>query len=455
MLRFQLISITNLFPIIGSIFIMLMNKKLKNNIKIVALWITLFTGLFYFVSLYIHLQQRIFGQKEFVMLRTHSIEFNVFVDSVSLVFVPLIILICFLVVLWLQKKDTPQNDKKFFVSLLAFESLAISAFMTSDIFLLFIFIESSLIPLYIMLNSSNAGRNFEAILNFIIYSAVSAMLILVAIIMIYIETGISSLTEIYQLGFSDKLAFLLLFLGIGMKIPVWPFYHWLPIVHVKSSTCCSIVLAAIVLKYSALLINRLIMPIFDNLLITHFNILFFVFSFSMLCAFCQSIFQDDLKKFFAYFSIIHMNMACIIPLTNQSTQFIYSILSHSLVVSLLFFSVALYKTRSISDLRKLGINSKELRYIFLAGMLALIGAPFCSSFISEIICVMSAAKLSISFALIIAGIILASSAYVFYLCFSIPSNKNLQHIIDPYNKLAIYTLIFFTLLLGTLPKIAL
>ncbi|MDR3030832.1 MAG: hypothetical protein LBU35_00390 [Holosporales bacterium] len=464
MLGLQAFFTINAFPILGGLFIMGINEKNPKNIKLVSLWTTLFSVISSFTLLILYLIQ---GKSEILkkvhIIKIFNAKYTLLFDNFSIIFILLISFICFLIVLWLQEKQNIRRIKKFFVSLLIFQSLAISSVLTSDIFLLFIFMESSIIPLYFMLNSFKKSGNFESILNLIIYSLLSALLILIALIMIYYETKTSNLIEIYNIGVKNSLIFWILFIGIAIKIPVWPFYYWLPIVHVKSSTGCSVVLASIVLKYSSLLILRLILPVFGDFLFAYSNILLTFFVLSAFFAISQAIFQNDLKKIFAYFSIIHMNMMCIMLLGNISQiNFIFGILSHSLVIALLFFVTdamkSVFKSRYIMDLKNSGVCSNEIKKIFFISILALIGAPGSCGFVLETLCVYSIAKVSIVYLFILCAIILFSAIFLFRLYCSIFPSQGINNAVEDFKfseickKSVLYLILFSITFLGVFPK---
>jgi NADH-quinone oxidoreductase subunit M len=313
-----------------------------------------------------------------------------------------------------------------------------------------------------MLNSFEKARNIEVILNFTIYSMSSALLILVAMVMIYFETGTSNIKEIYEIGVKNATTFWILFIGIAIKTPIWPFYYWLPIVHVKSSTSCSVVLASIVLKYSSLLIIRLLLPIFNEFFTASGDILFSVFVISILFAFSQAIRQNDLKKIFAYFSIIHMNMGCIMLLGNVSLiNFIFSIISHSFVIAFMFFITSIinstFKSRIITELKNMNINSKEIKWLFFISILSLIGVPGFCGFISEMLCINSIAKISVIYLVVISIILLFSSVYLFRLYCYIFCNTNKLNADEEiasseiYKKTSLYLTLAIIILFGIAP----
>lgn len=463
------VSITIFLPIISAFFIMITKKQDQQNIKFVALWGSFFT---FAIALFLLFEfdfntPGISNLNEFNWVYAHKIAYRVGLDKFSVFFINLISLLSFLSIFWLFKKNIPKA-KHFFMSLLIFESFSLGAFCANDIFLLFVFMEASLIPLYVMLLCWDKEKNTEAILQLVIYTVVSAILILIAIIMIYTELQTSNLSEIYKLGVKNESVFWLILIGIAIKMPIWPFYHWLPNVHVKSPTVCSVLLASIVLKFSTLLIVRFIDPIF---LKTLFHYKYFIFNFSilsMLFATASLLFQDDLKRFFAYFSIIHMNMYLLILLSGTDKKyFIFSVIYHSIIMTILFFAAdiikTMYKTRLISELRQLTTHFTKIKHFMLFCIICLIGIPFSWGFVSEILSIYSCSKISIYYAYITGGVILISSMYAFYVYNSAFGNSKTVnssasdefYISNIYKKTTLFALFFLIILIGIIPGIIL
>ncbi|MDO4974891.1 MAG: proton-conducting transporter membrane subunit [Alphaproteobacteria bacterium] len=250
--------ITILIPVIGSLFIIIIDRRNIIGIKAVSFWTTLFSLIFSFIPILMS-KRSLNGEYE-KMFSNGLLKCEVILDALSLLFVPIICLICLLCILWITKRKT-QKKKSYYISILLFEALSIGAFYATNIFLIYILIESTIIPLYIIMAQKKDSTN-KSIFYFLIYTMTSAILILTVFIIIYLNTNTCELREIYKLGIKSKSVFWLLALGIGIKLPIWPFYSWLPIVHVKNQTVCSILLASVVLKFSTLILLIIMMPLF-------------------------------------------------------------------------------------------------------------------------------------------------------------------------------------------------
>ena len=138
------------------------------------------------------------------------------------------------------------------------------------------------------------------------------------------------------------MAFLFIFIGLAIKLPIFLFHIWLPEVHGEANTIGSVLLAGIYLKLSAYGLIFYIIPLFTIELNYFKNLILLICLFGVIFASINILKHFDLKKFIAYTSIIHMNFI-LIGLINFSilTLFgsIYSLIVHSYVTSTLFFLV--------------------------------------------------------------------------------------------------------------------
>jgi NADH-quinone oxidoreductase subunit M len=302
--------------------------------------------------------------------------------------------------------------------LLCLESLSIGSFYASDIFTIFTLMEASTIPIYIMMASCNPSKNQDYIIRYFVYSIAGALLILVPLIMINVETKLADIFEIYKIGVKNQHTFWILMAGLCIKLPIWPFYDWLPAAHCRTNTICSIALASIILKFGTLITVRFIVPIFYDYIDFYKNVIFIILIISMMFTIMQAVFQKDLKQFLAYFSIFHMNLYFMIVL-GKSNNFglIFSMMQHSLVIMLLFFSVAIIEknlgTRLIPEIESSNINWSSLRKFLILGGISLIGFPSTSGFVSEIISIYSVSTISSVHALLAICTVLGESFVIF------------------------------------------
>ena len=449
-----------IIPLIGMLFLALTNGRNIWGIKSVTLWTTSFAFLFsLIVAGAFDFSNRTFTE-EVNFFNKSPIAYRVGIDEFSALFVPVICGVCCCCVLWIMKHKT---NKLFYISLLLFESLAIGAFYAWDMILMFLLIEATSIPLYIMM-SQQKDKSTDAVLHFFVYSMISAILILIAFIFIYLETQTTNIKEIQEIGVNNKGVFWLLAIGIGIKMPIFPFYNWLPIAHVKSKTVCSVLLASIVLKFSSLLIVRFMQPLCMGIFQEHMHIALFVILLGIAFATFQLILQDDLKSLFAYFSIIHMNSAFFILLAEMKISgFTFVTIGHSILMAILFFTSHVvekaYNSRSISAIKVIPNISKVIQICAFFAFYFIISAPLSWGFVSEIMTFQALSNLSVLGTLCFSILVLISLTFAVYVYNQLfPFWKKCEcadFALDTYKKIALVVLILSSFIVGLFPKILL
>jgi NADH:ubiquinone oxidoreductase subunit 4 (subunit M) len=314
--------------------------------------------------------------------------------------------------------------------------------------------EITTIPiLFIMMDPFHKTDYKKAAIVMLMYAIFECVLISISILILYRSCGTFDITEIYKNGFvNNSLCFWLMFVGIGIKIPVFLLHHWLPRVHVESPTICSVLLASVSLKFSSLIMIRILYHVFFCFLNDYINILCVIYLSGSIIACANIFFQKDLKRIFAYFSILHMNLYSIILLTNGGIKnFTFAVLCHSFIMAALFFATDVLentlKTRNIDQLKLSNIGCHKLKRIMFVSVLALIGLPPSWSFVSELISVYSVSQISNYFVSIIMFILVLVASYIFFIHQSIFGNFSSSVICKTNRfKLSVFYILFAIIL---------
>ena len=274
------------------------------------------------------------------------------------------------------------------------EFLLINVFITLDLLFFYIFFESVLIPMFILIGIwGSRVEKIYAAFQFFLYTLFGSVLMLLAILTIYYHVGSINYNIILYNTFSESrqlFLWLAFFLSFAIKTPMIPFHIWLPKAHVEAPTTGSVLLAGILLKmgtYGFLRFNISLFPYASK----YFTPLVFLLSIiAILYTSLTTIRQIDLKRIIAYSSIGHMNFVLIGLFSNNIQGIEGSIilmLSHGLVSSALFLMIGLlyerYSTRILLYYKGL-INIMPIFGIFFfIFILANISFPGTSSFVGE------------------------------------------------------------------------
>ena len=417
-----------------------------------------------------------------------NISYMLGVDGLSLPMVFLMALLGFLGVFvsWNINKAV----KGYFALFLLLNTGIMGVFLSLDFFLFYVFWEVMLLPMYFLIGMWGGPQREYAAIKFFLYTLVGSVLMLIAILALYftcgktfdmlvlMETAPIALNGVLWWGMSAiKVIWTLLFIGFAIKVPVFPFHTWLPLVHVEAPTAVSVILAGILLKlgiYGILRINYTMLP--DGVfwfagalaVLGLINVIW-----GAMCALAQT----DLKKLVAYSSINHMGyallgMAAVIAGSSMGGDnllaaqaglngAVFQMFNHGTISAMLFILVGvIYDRAHHRDIDgfgglavKMPIYSGIVALAFFAGL----GLPGFSGFISEAMCFIGAFPVFRTIVIISTIGILLNAAYflwAFQRIFFGELNEKYKDLPE-INRMELFTVIplaVITLFLGIYPR---
>ena len=349
-----------------------------------------------------------------VWIRAFNVEYHVGVDGLSIGLVALTALIGFIAVVASWSIPVERNLRGYFAMMLLLETGMLGVFVALDLFLFYVFWELVLVPMFFLIGLWGGPRKEYAALKFFLYTLLGSVLILLAIIALYYASSPTTLVDgtaaphtldiprlVYGndfarhpalLGFQfAHLAWVLLFIGFAIKVPVVPLHTWLPDAHVEAPTAVSVILASVLLKmgtYGMLRIGWAVLPQATRWAAPVVAVLGAVsVVYGALCALGQT----DLKRLVAYSSISHLGycllgMAALTPIALGGA--VYQMISHGVISAMLFLLVGvLYDRTHERGLDAFGgVATVMPRYavVFALAFLASLGLPGLSGFIGEL-----------------------------------------------------------------------
>lgn len=318
------------------------------------------------------------------------------IDGLSL---PLLVLNSLLSLIAVWSSGVSIHRPRLYYSLILLINTGVAgAFVAQNLLLFFLFYELELIPLYLLIAIWGGSQRGYAATKFLIYTAVSGILILAAFLGLAWLAGSSSFDYQPLLAHALPLGqqFLLLgalLVGFGIKIPLVPFHTWLPDAHVEASTPVSALLAGVLLKLGTYGLLRFGLGLFPEAWSALAPWLATWAVVSVLYGALNAIAQTDMKKMVAYSSIGHMGfvllaIAAATPLSLLAS--VFQMISHGLISAVLFLLVGVIYdktgTRDITILRGLLNPERGLPLIgslMVLGVMASAGVPGMVGFISE------------------------------------------------------------------------
>jgi len=465
-----MLEILILLPIIGSLVLLFVNKRNYKLIRIISLWFSLLT---FFTSVILWLAYDPFSPKfqflvQFNWFESLNMSFSLGIDSISLMFIVLTTFIFPLCILssWSNIK---QNFKEYMITFLIMESLLILVFCLLDLLLFYVFFESILIPMFLIVGVwGSRARKIRASYLLFFYTLFGSVFMLLAILLLFFETG----TTDYQLllltsiaPYKQKLLWLAFFIAFASKIPMVPVHIWLPEAHVEAPTTGSVVLAGILLKLGSYGFIRFSLPLFPVASIYFTPLVYTLAVLGVVYTSLTAIRQTDLKRVIAYASIAHMNliMLGLFSLNIQGVEgSIIQMISHGIVSSALFLCVGViydrHHTRIVKYYGGLVNTMPVFIVFFLIFMFANAALPGTCNFIGEILLFTGIFQDNIFVTIVSASGIILSAVYSLWLFNRIAYGnvkvQNIKGFIDmSYREFMILCpLLFLTIFLGVYPN---
>ena len=469
-----MLSLLLIIPLIGSLLLLTIpENSIENKIRMKR--ITLISMLINFIiSIYIWLEfDSSTNQYQFVLefIDLSYCHLNIGIDGISIYFVLLTTFISPIAILS-NYNNINNNLKYFLISFLLLETLQIGVFIVLDLILFYIFFESVLPILFliIIIYGSGEARIRSALLLFL-YTLAGSLFMLLAILQIYSYVGstdfnIISLSEINLE--SQKILWLGFFLAFAVKTPLWPLTGWLYRAHADSPLAGSILLAATILKFATYGYLRVLINFLPDATNYFSPLIQTIAIITLIYASLSTIIQQDTKALIAYSSIAHMSVV-ILGLFSNTIQGIEGAillaLAHGFVSPALFICVGgiIYDrtgTRIIHFVRGLVTYMPVFTILFLIFTLSNTGIPLTLNFLGEQLSLIGIWERSPLIATLGATGIVLSAIYSIYLYNRISYGIYSPHLkpikdISRREFILLITLLLPTVLLGIFPNMIL
>lgn len=403
------------------------------------------------------------------LLTFFNFNFFIGVDGISIFFILLttfLIPICLLVE-WFSKN---KNTKEYYICFLLINIFLIVVFSVLDILIFYIFFESILIPMFLVIGLfGSKTRKIKAAYQFFLYTLLGSVLMLLSIFLIFFETGSTDFQILLSIEFSEKKQFILwlaFFISFAIKIPMFPLHIWLPEAHVEAPTAGSVILAGVLLKMGAYGFVRFSLTFFPIASIFFCPLIFVLSLLAVLYTSLTTLRQIDLKKIIAYSSVAHMGLVTIgifsFNLYGLEGSFLMMI-SHGFVSSALFLLVGMLYEKHHSRLIKYygGIAQVMPLYalFFIFFSVANLGFPGTSSFCAEFLILFGAFQVNTFLAVCSSLGMVFSAAYCLWLANRLLFGQLRNYYVFLYCDLQkkdcaiLLPLSFFTLYLGIFPEV--
>ena len=423
----MVLSYLLLIPVTGAFFILSKKDSMitLKNIKVIGLSISilnLFLSLIIFILFDFSTIQFQFVQ-EF-----HEIgNFDLFlgIDGLSIYFILLTAIIMPISILsnW---TSISEDVESYVIIILLLETLLLAVFLVLDILLFYIFFESILPPLFILVGIFGSDNRVKASFYLFLYTLFGSLFLLLSILAMSAIMSTTDFDTLFKGNFiyiTQLFLFYGIFIAFAVKTPTIFLNTWLLKAHVESPLGGSIILAAIVLKLSLYGILRLILPILPKAYMEYTYVIYLIGVITIIYASISTLRTIDIKELIAYSSVSHAAVYLLGVFSNTIQGIAGSIslgLAHGLVSPGLFICAGgtLYDrshTRLISFYKGMAQVMPLFSILFFILCLGNCGAPLTLNFVGEFMSLYGVFERSSLFGVFASSSIVFSAAYTIYM----------------------------------------
>ena len=399
------LPVVTFLPLAGALVMMLLPKEEEQLHKAIALLTSLATlavGVFVFL-------QFDYGNGHFQFLVDRSwIEvinsrFIMGIDGLSLPLFGLTLAVVPLVIIysWNHIPD-PGNPKAFLALMLILETGMIGSFVAEDLILFFVFFEVVLLPMYFMIGVWGGPERKYASIKFFVYTLFGSALMILSFLALYQHAHTFDMRQLRELSATiahgtQLLIFGGMFVGFGIKVPMFPFHTWLPDAHTQAPTQGSVILAAVLLKLGTYGFVRIAINILPEAAKSWAPVIAVLAVIGIIYGALGCLAQTDMKRLIAFSSVAHMGfvMLGIATLTRHGINAaMFGMVAHGLITGMLFFVAGSVKDRFHTlEMKRLGgmlIQMPKMGWILGFASMASLGLPGLAGFWGEFPAILSA-----------------------------------------------------------------
>jgi NADH-quinone oxidoreductase subunit M len=322
-----------------------------------------------------------------------------------------------------------QKVKNYMAFMLLLECGIMGVFLSTNLFLFYIFWELMLIPAYFLVGSWGGERRIYAAIKFVLYTSVGSLLMLAGIIALgYYHQQLVGGAYTLDLGtlLSGKLdptiqlwLFLAFAAAFAVKVPLVPFHSWLPDAYSAAPAPVTAILAGAMSKTGAFGFLRYCIPLFPNAAHTLAPLINALAVIGILYCALLALVQTDIKRLLAYSSISHLGiiMLGMFALNVQGVEgSVLQMVNHGITITALFliagFIEARAGTRRLSDFGGLAIRIPLFATVMLIASLSSLGLPGLNSFAGEFLALLGAFRGNVIFGLLGTAVIVPAAWYM-------------------------------------------
>ncbi|MBD2773807.1 NADH-quinone oxidoreductase subunit M [Iningainema tapete] len=396
-----MLSVLIWFPILAAALVAILPRKIPaNRVRLGALTLS---GLVFLWNIFLLLKFDITQpgmqlQEYLPWNETLGLSYKLGVDGLSILMLLLNTLLSWIAIY--SSSQQTERPRLFYSLILLVNGGTAGAFLAENLLLFFLFYELELIPFYLLISIWGGEKRAYAGIKFLLYTAVSGILILATFLGTVWLTGSSSFNydTISTQTLSATLQIILLvgiIVGFGIKIPLVPFHTWLPDAYVEASAPIAILLGGVLAKLGTYGLLRFGMGLFPQVWSILAPTLAIWGAASAIYGTVTAIAQKDIKRMVAYSSVGHMGYILVASAASTALSLVGAVaqmVSHGIILAILFHLVGVVETKvGTRELDKLNGLMSPVRglplisALLVLGGMASAGIPGMTGFIAEFI----------------------------------------------------------------------
>ncbi|MFN5458350.1 MAG: NuoM family protein [Bacteroidota bacterium] len=332
-------------------------------------------------------------------IQSIGVKFSVGLDGISILMVLLTTFLVPLIILSSYKTEYSKTNS-FYSLIMLMQMALVGVFVARDGFLFYVFWELALIPIYFICLLWGGENRGKITFKFFIYTLFGSLFMLVALIYLYNNTGLTgtkswAMQDLYNAGRAlpaekQTFVFWFIFLAFAIKMPVFPLHTWQPDTYVTAPTTGTMLLSGIMLKMGTFGLIRWLLPVVPGAVTEWGPVAIGLSIIGIIYASIISIMQKDYKRLIAYSSIAHVGLiaAGILSFNQQGIQGgVIQMLSHGVnVVGLFLIADILLRhtgTRKLEELGGIRNVNPTFSVLFLIILLGSVALPLTNGFVGE------------------------------------------------------------------------
>ncbi len=299
------------------------------------------------------------------------------------------------------KSEVPEKSQGWLYTawILCFTGLS-GITISGDVFNVFVFLEVSSLSTYILISFGQNKRCLSAAFRYLVMGTIAATFYLIGIGFLYSMTGTLNMADLAQ-RLPDLIsqntvavAFGFVIVGLAIKMALFPFHAWLPNAYAYAPNAVTAFLAGTATKAAVYVFIRLTLEVFPENYFSGFtsshHIILAVGIISAVITSAVAIFQDDLKRLFAWSSIGQIGYIAVgvglASTAGVAASFLH-LFNHAIMKTAIFMAIGglfiVTGSTTTAALKNAGRRMPWTMAAILIGGLSLIGVPFTTGFISK------------------------------------------------------------------------